>query len=81
LSSELRPQPGDAGAGWRSGRPRLRPSPVFFRIGYNSDKPWWQNLDNRPRTIGRAIAQRVRQTCGIVWVDFSLREVFKLPPE
>jgi len=54
------------------------PSPVFFQIGYNSDKPWWQNLDNPPLTIGRAIAQRVKQSCGIIWVDFSLREVFKL---
>jgi hypothetical protein len=56
------------------------PSPVFFQIGYNSDKPWWQNLDDPPRTIGRAIAQRVKQSCGIIWVDFSLREVFKLSP-
>jgi hypothetical protein len=60
---------------------RFYPNSVFFQIGYNSDKPWWQKLDNPPRTIGRAIAQRVRQTCGIIWVDFSLREVFKLPPE
>jgi hypothetical protein len=57
------------------------PSPVFFQIGYNSDKPWWQNLDNPPQTIGRAIAQRVKQSCGIIWVDFSLRDVFKLLPE
>ena len=57
------------------------PSPVFFQIGYNSDKPWCQNLDNPPLTIGRAIAQRVKQSCGIIWVDFSLREVFKLSPE
>jgi hypothetical protein len=57
------------------------PSTVFFQVGYNSDKPWWQNLDNPPRTIGRAIARRVKQTCGIIWVDFSMREVFKLPPE
>lgn len=60
---------------------RFYPNPVFFQIGYNSDKPWWQKLDNPAQTIGRAIAQRVRQSCGIIWVDFSLREVFKLPPE
>jgi len=57
------------------------PSPVFFQVGYNSDKPWWQNLDDPPLTIGRAIAQRVRQNCGIIWVDFSLRDVFKLSAE
>jgi hypothetical protein len=53
------------------------PSPVFFQIGYNSDKPWWQDLDDPPLTIGRAIAQKVKQDCGIIWVDFSLRDVFK----
>jgi hypothetical protein len=57
------------------------PSPVFFQVGYNSDKPWWRNLDDPPSTIGRAIAQRVRQDCGIVWVDFSLRDVFDLGPD
>jgi hypothetical protein len=60
---------------------RFYPNSVFFQVGYNSDKPWWQKLDNPPLTIGRAIARRVRQTCGIIWVDFSLREVFKLSPE
>ena len=60
---------------------RFYPNSVFFQIGYNSDKPWWQKLDNPPQTIGRAIAQRVKQSCGIIWVDFSLREVFKLSPE
>ncbi len=60
---------------------RFYPNPVFFQVGYNSDKPWWQRLDNPPQTIGRAIAERVRQSCGIFWVDFSLREVFKLSPE
>jgi hypothetical protein len=60
---------------------RFYPSPVFFQIGYNSDKPWWQKLDNPPQTIGRAIAQRIKQSCGIFWVDFSLIEVFKLSPE
>jgi hypothetical protein len=60
---------------------RFYPNSVFFQVGYPSDKPWWQKLDSPPRTIGRAIARRVRQTCGIIWVDFSLREVFDLSPE
>lgn len=42
------------------------PSPVFFQIGHNSDKPWWQKLENPSLTIGRAIAQRVKQNCGII---------------
>jgi hypothetical protein len=60
---------------------RFYPNLVFFQVGYNSDKPWWQKLDNPPQTIGRAIAGKVKQSCGIFWVDFSLREVFKLSPE
>ncbi len=59
----------------------FHPNPVFFQVGYNSDKPWWQRLDNPPLTIGRELARRVKQDCGIIWVDFSLRDVFKLGQE
>lgn len=59
----------------------FKPNTVFFQVGYNSDKPWWQKLANPPETIGKAIAARVKQNCGIIWVDFSLRDVFKFSPE
>ena len=55
--------------------PYFYPNTVFFQIGYKSDKPWWQKLGNPPETIGKAIAARVKQTCGIFWVDFTLRDV------
>lgn len=51
------------------------PNMVFFQIGYPSDKPWWQKLDNPPTDIGKAIASRINQDCGIFWVDFTLRDV------
>jgi hypothetical protein len=51
------------------------PNTVFFQIGYPSDRPWWQKMDNPPSEMGRAIAKRVSQSCGIFWVDFTLREV------
>ena len=51
------------------------PNTVFFQIGYPSDRPWWQRLDAPPRTIGEAVGKRIRQDCGIIWVDFTLREV------
>ncbi len=51
------------------------PNMVFFQIGYPSDKPWWQKLDNPPSDIGVAIARRIKQDCGIFWVDFTLRDV------
>lgn len=60
---------------------RFFPNPVYFQIGYNSDKPWWRKLDNPPLDIGQALARRIRQDCGIIWVDFSLRDVFRLSPE
>lgn len=52
------------------------PNTVLFQVGYESDRIWWQNLDNPPRSIGEAIGRRVAQDCGIFWVDFTLREVF-----
>ena len=48
---------------------------VIFQIGYPSDKPWWRKLDLPPQTIGEAIRKRVQQDCGIIWVDFTLRDV------
>jgi hypothetical protein len=51
------------------------PNTVFFQIGYPSDRPWWQKMENPPSEIGKAIAKRVSQSCGIFWVDFTLSEV------
>jgi hypothetical protein len=31
-----------------------------------------------PRSLGQAIAARIGQECGIIWVDFTLREVLPL---
>jgi len=53
----------------------FKPNPVAFQIGYAWDKPWWQYLGTPPKTLGQAIADRVEQTCGIFWVDFTLRDV------
>ena len=55
------------------------PNMVLFQIGYPSDKPWWEKLENPPSDIGMAIASRIKQDCGIFWVDFTLRDV--LPTE
>jgi hypothetical protein len=58
--------------------PAFYPNLVVFQIGYNTDKPWWSKLADPPKTIGDAIRKRVRQEMGIIWVDFSLREVLPL---
>jgi len=52
------------------------PNIVFFQYGYISDKKWWKNMDNPPKGIGDAIAAVVEQDMGLIWVDFTLRDVF-----
>lgn len=54
------------------------PNPVSFQIGYRSDAGWWCELPDPIGEMGRAICARVSQPCGIVWVDFTLRDV--IPP-
>ena len=56
----------------------FEPNMVFFQIGYNSDKPWWNILDDPPLDIGDAIAQNISQDCGVFWVDFTLEDVLPL---
>lgn len=56
------------------------PNPVMFQIGYPSDRPWWAKMPEPPKTLGRAIAARIAQPCGIIWVDFTLRETLPLDP-
>jgi len=55
--------------------PAFYPNLVVFQVGYRSDRPWWSKLPDPPKTIGEAIRKRVRQDIGLVWVDFSLRDV------
>jgi hypothetical protein len=48
---------------------------VMFQIGYEDDSPWWQGLNDPPRTIGDAIAASIgtpSQQVGIIWVDFTI---------
>jgi hypothetical protein len=33
------------------------------------------------KTVSAAPARRLKQGRGIIWVDFSLRDVFRLEPE
>lgn len=58
--------------GWA---PAFYPNPVVFQIGYRADKPWWSKLAAPPKDLGAAIARGVKQDIGIIWVDFSLRDV------
>jgi hypothetical protein len=53
------------------------PADVIYQIGYPSDKSWWSTLANPiPKTIGNELAARTQQShMGVIWVDFSLRDV------
>ena len=55
------------------------PSPVAFQYGYNSDRPWWSLLGDPPADIGRRILKVAPNTEALIWVDFSVLEVF--PPD
>ncbi|MFB0566524.1 MAG: hypothetical protein ACETWK_12720 [Candidatus Aminicenantaceae bacterium] len=59
----------------------FKPNTVFFQIGYRPDKSWWRKLTIPPAEIGKAIASRIEQNCGVFWVDFTLREVLPTDEE
>jgi hypothetical protein len=52
------------------------PNMVMFQIGYRADRVWWQSIAAPiPQVLGKKLAAQTRQDCGIVWVDFTLRDV------
>ncbi|MGE5360147.1 MAG: hypothetical protein ACM3NQ_14115 [Bacteroidales bacterium] len=55
------------------------PAPVSFQYGYPSDRPWWSQLEDPPAEIGRRILAAVPNTEALIWVDFTVLEVF--PPD
>ncbi|GAG84397.1 unnamed protein product [marine sediment metagenome] len=60
---------------------RFYPNPVMYQIGYPADKNWWNKLDNPPKDIGDALDEAIPNDMGIIWVDFTLRDVFPSPGE
>ena len=56
------------------------PAPVAFQYGYESDRPWWIELEDPPRDVGQAILDAVPNTEGLYWVDFTVVEVFPPTP-
>jgi hypothetical protein len=62
-------------AAWASA---FAPNPVGFQFGYPDDRPWWSLLPDPPQTIGNGILSRTANTRMLLWVDFTVTEVF--PP-
>jgi hypothetical protein len=55
------------------------PSPVGFQFGYPSDKPWWSRMEDPVKEIGDRILAATPNTEVLIWVDFSIQDVF--PPD
>jgi hypothetical protein len=55
------------------------PTPVGFQYGYNTDRPWWSLMNDPPAEIGRRVLAAAPNTEVLLWVDFSVNEVF--PPD
>lgn len=55
------------------------PSPVGFQYGYPSDRPWWSLLKDPVKELGDRILAATPNTEALIWVDFTVQEVF--PPD
>jgi hypothetical protein len=54
----------------------FNPNPVMYQIGYASDKAWWsKEAKPYPQSLGRRLGGVTRQDFGVIWVDFTLRDV------
>jgi hypothetical protein len=55
------------------------PAPVGFQYGYQSDKTWWNRMKDPVKEIGDRILAATPNTEMLIWVDFSIKDVF--PPD
>ena len=55
----------------------FEPCPVMFQIGYQADKRVWGKMENPAEELGKALQSQCMygNDLGIIWVDFSLKEV------
>lgn len=51
------------------------PNLVLFQIGYRKDRSVWDKFNNPPKYLGQMFASKISQNCGVIWVDFTLRDV------
>jgi hypothetical protein len=55
------------------------PAPVGFQYGYRTDKPWWGLMKDPVKEIGDRILAVTPNAEMLIWVDFSVQDVF--PPD
>jgi len=54
------------------------PAPVGFQFGYPADRIWWGQLGDPPQEIGKALLSGIPNTSDLIWVDFTMEEIW--PP-
>jgi hypothetical protein len=57
------------------------PSAVGFQFGYPADRAWWKGLHDPAREIGSALLSRIPNTSDLIWVDFSMKELWPAAAE
>ena len=50
---------------------------VGFQYGYEEDRHVWQSFADPAGKIGNDITERIPNTAGLYWVDFTITDVFK----
>lgn len=53
-------------------------SPVGFQFGYPADRNWWKRLADPAKDIGKALLARIPNTSDLIWVDFTMEEIWPL---
>lgn len=53
---------------------------VLYQIGYASDATWYYTMgDPVVLSLGRRLAEVTKQNCGIIWVDFTIKDPMTFP--
>lgn len=52
------------------------PAAVGFQFGYPADRPWWKQLADPALDIGQALLSRIPNTTDLIWVDFTMEEIW-----
>lgn len=56
------------------------PNDVIYQIGYKPDRMWYYTLEDPViQSLGEKLAEATSQNCGIVWVDFTLKDPLTFP--
>lgn len=53
---------------------------VLYQIGYDQDATWYYLLEDPVvQSLGQRLAEVTEQNCGIIWVDFTIKDPMTFP--